>query len=102
MMPAYITGYRWCIFPGQRDEGRPRFESWPDIRVTVRMLGKEYVYSATWSKYPPETEPAYEPLRDVAREIEGYVRKMLRREEEPRVLRRLLAHIELSWKKITS
>lgn len=86
MMPAYITGYRWLVFTLQQsDEWRPRFESWSggdDGRVTVRMFGKEFVYGAEWSKYPPETHPPYEPLRDAPREIAKYVKKMLKREKK--------------------
>jgi len=60
MMPTYIIGYRWLVFTLQRsDEWRPKFESWSgteDGRVTIRMFGKEFVYGAEWSKYPPATQ----------------------------------------------
>ncbi len=84
MMPSYITKYRWVVFNARPNDWRSRFESWSDGRgedgrVTIRMFGKEFIYSAEWSKYPPETEPVYEPLRDAPREIAKYVRKMLKR-----------------------
>lgn len=86
MMPSYITNYRWLVFTLQQsDERRPKFESWSggdDGRVTVRMFGKEFVYGAEWGKYPPETHPPYEPLRDAPREIAKYVKKMLKREKK--------------------
>ncbi|KKM13214.1 hypothetical protein LCGC14_1718590 [marine sediment metagenome] len=96
MMPAYITGYRWLVFTLQQsDEWRPKFESWSgggdDGRVTVRMFGKEFVYSAEWSKYPPETHPPYEPLKAAPAEIAKFLRRKLKRSERPGLLARIRA-----------
>lgn len=95
MMGIYIEKYRWVVFTLQRsDKWRPKFESWgggDDGRITIRMFGKEFIYSAEWSKYPPETHPTYEPLRDAPREITKYLRKKLKGEKknEPGIWQRL-------------
>ena len=99
MMGSYITEYCWKVFTGRENEWRPRFESWnggDDGRVTVRMFGKEFVYSAEWSKYPPETHPPYEPLREAPREIARFLKRKLNREEkEDKGWRKLLTCINL-------
>ena len=81
MMPSYIEKYRWVAFNAQKSPTkylRLRFEGWGgghDRRITIRMFGKEFIYSAVWSKYPPETEPVYEPLKDASREVAKYLRR---------------------------
>ena len=96
-MPTHITEYSWKVFNAPqppRKYSRPVFESWgdgDDGRVTIRMFGKEFVYSAEWSKYPPETHPPYEPLKAAPAEIAKFLRRKLKRSERPGLLARIRA-----------
>ncbi len=81
MMSAYITEYSWKVFNATEPPSayvRPKFDDESYERLTVRMFGKEFVYSAEFSKYPPEVEPVYDPLLDPPKEIAKYVRRKLR------------------------
>ena len=104
MMGIYIEEYSWKVFNATKPPSafvRPRFENNnygdDDGRVTIRMFGKEFIYSAEWSKYPPETHPSYEPLKDAPAEIAKFLRRKLNREEEAedKGWRRLLTCIKL-------
>jgi hypothetical protein len=96
MMPIYITNYSWKVFNATEPPSayvRPEFENrcgGDDGRITIRKFDKEFVYSAEWSKYPPETHPLYEPLKDVPNEIAKFLRKKLKRDKRKGWIRRLL------------
>ena len=61
--------------------------------MTIRLCGKEYFYNAEWSKYPPGTEPVYEPLKDALREVAKYLRRKLNPDGSKPRTKRLLARI---------
>ena len=103
MMGIYIEKYSWKVFNSDRPVTafvNPRFENNSygddDGRVTIRMFGKEFVYSAEWSKYPVETHPPYEPLKDAPAEIAKFLRRQLKKEKKgPGLLKRILIRIDL-------
>jgi hypothetical protein len=60
LMPVYYGAYRWVSF--KQSEASWQF-MWR-YKITVNFFGYALSYGQDGSKYPPDEEPQWRPLRD--------------------------------------
>ena len=64
MMPSYTNSYRWTANRQDRGHIVPKIDWTFGHSIWIQIFGWIFFYHGRDSKYRPETEPKYQPLRD--------------------------------------